>query len=84
MNGAGGEFRDPDLDLTMVPLFLLSYAGVMEPEAGDDPATCGLRNRCSASVSYPGAFFDLARAAGFEPATKWLTATYSTAEPCPN
>lgn len=26
----------------------------------------------------------LARAAGFEPATKWLTATYSTAEPCPN
>lgn len=56
MNGAGGEFRDPDLDLTMVPLFLLSYAGVVEPKAGDDPATCGLRNRCSASVSYPGAF----------------------------
>ena len=27
---------------------------------------------------------ELARAAGFEPATKWLTATYSTAEPCPN
>ena len=42
----------------MVPLFLLSYAGAVEPEAGDDPATCGLRNRCSASVSYPGAFFD--------------------------
>ena len=54
MNGADGEFRDPDLGLTMALLFLLSYAGTMEPEAGDDPTTCGLRNRCSASVSYPG------------------------------
>lgn len=39
----------------MALLFLLSYAGTVEPEAGDDPATCGLRNRCSTSVSYPGA-----------------------------
>ena len=42
----------------MVLLFLLSYAGAVEPETGDDPATCGLRNRCSTSVSYPGAFLD--------------------------
>ena len=37
----------------------------MEPGVGDDPATCGLQNRCSANVSYPGA---VEPTAGFEPA----------------
>ena len=33
----------------MAPLFLLSYAGAVEPAAGLEPATCCLRNSCSSA-----------------------------------
>ena len=41
-----------------------------------------LRLRGSARPRPVSSARDLAPAAGFEPATKWLTATYSTAELC--